>query len=149
MYAVDKYLRANGKYNKNESKITFPDVEDCLVLVTNSFSTETSYANQTKKAITNTFIAEAMTKFLRHQLEVYFAEQPMEADRFTAQVLVNKRSREKAETTRLDLKKKLAGNTDIANRVEKFVNCRTKDVSRRELYIVEGDSALTSVKLGR
>lgn len=149
VYAVDKYLRANGKYNKNESKITFPDVEDCLVLVTNSFSTETSYANQTKKAITNTFIAEAMTKFLRHQLEVYFAEQPMEADRFTAQVLVNKRSREKAETTRLDLKKKLAGNTDISNRVEKFVNCRTKDVSRRELYIVEGDSALTSVKLGR
>ena len=149
VYAVDKYLRANGKYNKNESKITFPDVEDCLVLVTNSFSTETSYANQTKKAITNTFIAEAMTKFLRHQLEVYFAEQPMEADRFTAQVLVNKRSREKAETTRLDLKKKLAGNTDISNRVEKFVNCRTKDVSRRELYIVEADSALTSVKLGR
>ena len=146
VYAVDKYLRANGKYNKNESKITFPDVEDCLVLVTNSFSTETSYANQTKKAITNTFIAEAMTKFLRHQLEVYFAEQPMEADRFTAQVLVNKRSREKAETTRLDLKKKLAGNTDISNRVEKFVNCRTKDVSRRELYIVEGDSAVMPVR---
>ena len=149
VYAVDKYLKANGKYNKNESKITFADIEDCLVLVTNSFSTETSYANQTKKAITNTFIAEALTKFLRHQLEVYFAERPVEADRFTAQVLVNKRSREKAEVTRLDLKKKLTSSMDVANRVEKFVNCRSKDPSRRELYIVEGDSALTSVKLGR
>ena len=149
VFSVDRYLKANGKYNKNESKITFQDIEDCLVLVTNSFSTETSYANQTKKAITNTFIADAMTKFLKHQLEVYFAERPVEAERFTGQVLVNKRSREKAEVTRLDLKKKLSSGMDIANRVEKFVNCRSKDPERRELYIVEGDSALTSVKLGR
>ncbi len=149
VYAVDKYLKAGGKYNKNEAKITFADIEDCLVLVTNSSSTQTSYANQTKKAITNTFIAEAMTEFLKHQLEVYFAENPAEADRMAGQILVNKRSRETAESTRLNIKKKLAGTIDITNRIEKFVNCRTKDPERRELYIVEGDSALTSCKLGR
>ncbi|MDD6799101.1 MAG: toprim domain-containing protein [Firmicutes bacterium] len=146
---VDKYLKANGKYNKNESKITFADVEDCLVLVTNSFSTQTSYANQTKKAITNSFIAEAMTTFLKHNLEVFFAERPVEADRMCSQVLINKRSREQAESTRLDLKKKLTGVTDLSNRVEKFVNCRSKDPERRELYIVEGNSALASCKLAR
>ena len=147
--AVDKRLKATGKYNKNESKITFADIEDCLVLVTNSFSTRPSYANQTKKAITNTFIAEAMNEFLKQQLEYFFAENPVDADRLCNQVLVNKRSREQAESTRLDLKKKLTSSMDVAHRVEKFVSCRSKDPELREVYIVEGDSAMTVVKLAR
>jgi Type IIA topoisomerase (DNA gyrase/topo II, topoisomerase IV), B subunit len=146
---IDRWLKSAGKYNKNESKITFSDVEDCLILITNSVSTQTSYANQTKKAITNSFIAEAMTAFLRHNLEVYFAENPTEAEKLCGQVLINKRSREHAETSRLDLKKKLSGTTDISNRVERFVGCRSKDPEVRELYIVEGNSAMTSCKLAR
>ncbi len=148
-YAVDKRLRAAGKYNKNESKITFGDIEDCLILVTNSVSTQTSYANQTKKAITNSFIAEAMTTFLKEQLEIYFLENPADSDRFLNQILINKRSREQAESARINLKKKLSGSTEGVNKVEKFVSCNSKDPERRELYIVEGDSALTSCKLGR
>ena len=149
-YAVDKKLKALGKYNKNEAKITFQDIQDCVIVVTNSQSTLTSYANQTKKAITNTFIAEAMTSFLKEQLEIYFMERPAETEKFLNQVLVNKRSRESAESTRLNLKKKLQTSTGVgADRVEKFVSCRSKDPTKRELYIVEGDSALTSVKLSR
>ncbi|MBR5527364.1 MAG: hypothetical protein IKV97_00055 [Clostridia bacterium] len=147
--AIDTYLKNNGKYTKNESKITFGDVEDSLILITNSHSTRTSYANQTKKAITNPFIAEAMTEFFLHSLEVFFAENPKEAERVTKQILINKRSRENAESARVNIKKKLSSNLDITNRVEKFVSCRSKDPSRRELYIVEGDSALGSVKLAR
>ena len=146
---IDAYLRKTGKYQKNESKITFTDVQDCLILVTNCFSTQTSYANQTKKSITNKFIQEATTEFLRSQLEVYFIENKAEADRIAEQVLINKRSRETAEKARLNIKKKLSGGVDIANRVQKFVDCRTKDVSRREIYIVEGDSALGACKLSR
>ena len=147
--AVDKYLRDQGKYQKSESKVTWADIEDCIVLVSNNFSTQTSYENQTKKAITNKFVQEAMTEFLRSRLEIYFIENPADAERIAGQVLVNKRSRETAERTRLGIKKKLSGTIDIANRVQKFVDCRTKDVSRREIYIVEGDSALGSVKLSR
>ena len=146
---IDGYLKQTGKYLKNESKITFQDVEDCLVLVSSSFSTQTSYENQTKKAITNKFIYEAMNDFLKRQLEVYFIENPDEAVKIAEQVLINKRSRENAEKTRLNLKKKLAGSIDLANRVEKFVDCRSKDVNEREIYIVEGDSALCACKLGR
>ncbi|MDD7771376.1 MAG: toprim domain-containing protein [Firmicutes bacterium] len=149
VYAIDAYLKQTNKYAKNESKITFQDVADCLVLVTNCFSTQTSYENQTKKAITNKFIQEAMTEFFRSRLQVYFIENKQEADRIADQVLINKRSRETAEKARLSIKKKLSGNLDIANRVQKFVDCRSKDPGRRELYIVEGDSALGSVKLGR
>ena len=147
--AIDAYIKQQGKYQKSESKISFQDVQDCLILVTNCFSTITSYENQTKKAITNKFIQEAMTEFFRAQLEIYFIEHKSEADRVMEQVLINKRSRETAEKARLNIKKKLTGNVDLANRVQKFVDCRSKDVSRREIYIVEGDSALGACKLSR
>ena len=146
---IDALLKQQGKYLKNESKINFQDVEDCLILVSSSFSTQTSYENQTKKAITNKFIAEAMTDFLKHQLEVYFIENPLEAEKIGNQVLVNKRSREKAEKARVDLKKALSTSMDVTNRIQKFVDCRTRDTARREIYIVEGDSALGACKLAR
>ena len=149
--AIDAYLKQQGKYNKSESRISFQDVQDCLVLVTNDFSTANavSYENQTKKAINNKGIQEGMADFLRAQMEVYFIETPADAQRIAEQVLINKRARENAERTRLNLKKKLTGSMDISNRVQKFVPCRTRDVNRSELYIVEGDSALGSVKQAR
>ena len=147
--AIDAWLRQNNKYQKGEAKINWTDIEDCLVLVSNNFSTQTSYENQTKKAITNKFVQDSMAEFLKSRLEIYFIENPADAGRIAEQVLINKRSRETAEKARLNIKKKLSGSIDIANRVQKFVDCRTKDVSRREIYIVEGDSALGSVKLSR
>ena len=146
---VDAYLKKTGKYQKSESKIGFADIQDCLILVTNCFSNQTSYENQTKKAITNRFIQEAMTDFFRSQLEVYFIERKAEADRVADQILVNKRSREQAEKARLNIKKKLSGGIDLTSRIQKFVDCRSRDTERREIYIVEGDSALGACKLSR
>ena len=146
---IDKYLKTNNKYKAKENKITFADVEACLVFVSSSFSTQTSYANQTKKAITNTFITSAMTEFFKHSLEVYFIENPQDADRVCNQVLINMRSREKSDEMRINIKKQLTTSLDISNTVEKFVNCRSKDKNVCELYIVEGDSALSSCKLAR
>ena len=147
--AVDDYIKKTGKYQRNESKIMFQDIADCLILVTNCFSTQTSYENQTKKAITNRFIQTAMTEFFKENLEIYFTENKLEADRVIDQILINKRSREQAERARQTIKKKLTGNMDLSNRVQKFVDCRSKDASRRELYIVEGDSALGACKQSR
>ena len=146
---IDSYLKKSGKYNKSESKITFADIEDCLVMVVSSFSNVTSYENQTKKSITNKGIQNAMTELFKHQLEVFFIENPADAEKVAMQVLINKRSREDAEKTRLNIKKKLTSNMDMTNRVAKFVDCRSKDISERELFIVEGDSALGACKQAR
>ena len=149
VYQIDSYLKQNNKYNKTESKIKYDDVEDSLVCVISSFSSVSSYENQTKKAVTNKGIQDAMTAFLRQSLEVYFIENPLEAEKICEQVLINKHSRENAEKTRLNIKKKLSGNLDITNRVAKFVDCRSKDTEQRELFIVEGDSALGACKQAR
>ncbi len=149
VYQIDSYIKQSNKYNKNESKITFTDIEDCLAIVISSFSNVTSYENQTKKSITNKGIQEAMVEMLRHHLEVYFIENPIDADKIASQVLVNKRSREDAEKTRMNIKKKLISNMDVTSRVAKFVDCRSKEVSKRELFIVEGDSALGACKQAR
>ncbi len=141
VYAIDAYIKKTGKYQKNESAIKFQDVQDCLILVTNCFSTQTSYENQTKKAINNRFIQTAMTDFFKERLEIYFIENKPEADKIADQVLINKRSRETAEKARQGMKKKLSGSIDISNRVEKFTDCRSRDPEKREIYIVEGDSA--------
>jgi len=149
IFSIDQYIKTENMYTKDEKKITFVDIQDSLILVSNSFSTITSYENQTKKAITNKFIQETMQEFIKEYLHVYFIENKEDANKIAKQVLVNKRSREKAERTRVNVKKQLSGSIDIANRIKKFVDCRSKDKTKRELYIVEGDSALGSCKLGR
>lgn len=149
VYEIDKLIKNLNKYTKDEKKITFTDIEESLVLVVNSFSTVTSYENQTKKAINNRYIQEFLTDFIKRYLEIYFIENKTEAEKIAEQILINKRSREKAEKTRLNLRTKLTGQMDLAVRVKKFVDCRTKDVSKRELYILEGDSALGACKQAR
>ena len=146
---VDRQIKLRDKYKANESKIIFQDIADSLILVTNTFSTQTSYENQTKKAINNKFIQDFMTQLIKDNLEIWFTENKDSGDKVVDQILVNKRSRENAEKTRVNIKKKLMGSLDINNRIKKFVDCRSRDVGKRELYIVEGDSALGSVKLGR
>ena len=146
---IDGYLKANGKYNKSDPKVKFQDVTDCMLLVISSFSTQTSYENQTKKAITNKFIQDAMAEFIRHQMEVYFLENKLDAEKIAEQVLINMRSRVKAEQTRVSIKKTLQSGNSLTNRVQKFVDCRSRDTELREIYIVEGDSALGACKQAR
>lgn len=147
---IDSYLKQNNKYQKSDSKISFQDIEDCLAIVISSFSTQTSYENQTKKAINNKGIQDSMTAFLKHQLEIYFIENPLEAEKIGNQVLINMRSRVKAEKTRQGIKESLIQNvSNLTNRIQKFVDCRSKDTSVRELFIVEGNSALGACKQSR
>ena len=147
--AFDKEIKARGKYTAREAKITFGDIQDSLILVINSFSTQTSYENQTKKAINNKYIQEFLTDLIKSNMQVWFIEHKPEADKIIEQVLINKRSREQSETQRITVKKKLMEKTDVTNKVKKFVDCRSKDPEKREIFIAEGDSALSSLIVAR
>ena len=149
-FVIDKFLKEQNLYNKNEKKVTFEDISDSLIVITSTYSTISLFTDQTKKKIGSDFMKQSVTKWLREQLEIYFIENPKEAELVFKQVLVNKRSREKAEATRLDIKKKLSGTVNnLTNRINGFENCKSKDNSETELYIVEGKSALGSTKQGR
>ena len=149
MYEIDKFLKLHNKYKKDEGMINFVDIQDSLVLILNSFSTVTSYENQTKKSITNNFIREFLTESIRDRLEIIFTENPAIMHQVLDQVLINKRSREKADMTRTAMKKQLSQRVDVTNKIENFIDCRSKDPSKRELFIVEGRSALGAVMQAR
>ena len=133
-YAIDKFIKGQNKYTKNEQKIAFQDIEDNLVIIVNSASSHTSYENQTKKSINNAFIAKALTEFLKTNLEIYLTENHAAATTIINQVLLNKRARESAEKTKIDIKKRLTGSMDVSSRVDKFVPCHSKDPALREIY---------------
>lgn len=153
VYAIDKLIKQNNGYNKNEKKITFDDIRDSLIIVTNTYSTETSYQNQTKFAITNKFIQDFMREYLKEQLEIYFIENPIDAEKIMNQVLINKRSREKAEKTRLDIKKKLQVNigNGLRNKIEDLNDCDMKNTTleEREIWLCEGESACQTMTNSR
>lgn len=148
---IDKKIEELNLYEKKEEKISFDDIMDSLIVVTNSYSTHTAYENQTKFAITNLFIKTKMTQLIRDDLEIYFTEFADEAEKICKQVLANKRSREKAEKTRLDVRKKLSGEigTFSAGALKDFKNCSSKDKSKNILAICEGKSALSAMMDGR
>ncbi len=147
--SVDRYIKAQGKYTKNENKVDIGDIEDSLIFVSNCFSNIVSYENQTKKAIRNSFAEKEEQRVLEEYLDKYFAENKAEADAVTAQILVNKRAREQAESAKVSIKKKLSGSLNTFSRPDNYIECRSKKTEERELYIVEGLSALGSVKQAR
>ncbi len=119
---------------KGESKITFQDVQDCLILVRNSFSTQTSYENQTKKAITNKFVQEAMTEFLQASGDILHRE-PRDAARRSPSRCSSTSAAARRRKSAPEHQEKAHRQIDIANRVQKFVDCRTQGrLAPRDLH---------------
>lgn len=150
VHVIDRYIKENDGYKKKEKKISFEDIEDSLVIVANTYSTETQYKNQTKKAISNKFIQSKLNEILRENLHVFMIEHPLDAEKIAQQVLINKRSKEKAEKTRIDVRKKLNKKpNNITSKVEGYYPPKSKDKDKRILAICEGQSALSSMLDGR
>lgn len=145
-FTIDKFIKDNGLYNKNEKKITFEDVSDSMIVISSTFSTISLFTDQTKKKIESELMKREVTKYLREQLSIFFIENVKVAERIARTVLINKRSREKAESTRLNVKSKLSGSiSGISNKIDGFYPAKSKNKKENILIVCEGKSALSSI----
>lgn len=145
----NKYLKVNNKYTKNETQIKDEDVELGLNYICNAKSPYAEYVSQSKQKVDALHYRDAMKAIIEKYFEIFTLENPLQVEKIANQILINKRSREKANETRKNIKKKLTEKVDgINNRIEGLVDCRTYGEDS-ELFIVEGLSALGSLVASR
>lgn len=146
-YSIDKYIKDNNLYKKSEKQINFDDIKESLIIISNTFSTISLFTDQTKKCIDSTFMQDYMTTYLKEQLNIYFTENKIEADKIANQILINKRANEKANETKLSIKKKLAEINNTKVKIEGLTDCDMKNskVEDRWLLVVEGKSPKSTV----
>lgn len=146
----NNYIKKNNLYNKNEKQITKEDVLTGLNYIIDFKSYFPVYANQTKFASYVKYYEKTMKDVLSSFFEPYIIENKEDMDTIVSQVLANKRSREKAEKTRVDVRKKLSKkNNSITSKIEGYYPPKSKNKEERILAICEGRSALSSMLDGR
>jgi len=148
--AFEDHMKDNGKLNKSD-KLHIKDIE-CIILAigdTKAPGHRTFYKNQTKTAINNPFMKKAYTEFVYRNMRKWI-ETDSQSDKILTEIITNKEAREAADRVTKKVVQSLSkGITGIGNKPDKFVDCKSKDAYEREIFIVEGDSALGSCKLSR
>lgn len=150
--AFKKAIKDSGKFQKGDELINIKDIEDIICVVFSSWcpGDRTSFGNQTKKAVLNASFEIAASRFIEGCVTRWIVDNKKDSDRVLVEIVNNKKIRERADNVRSSAIKKLSSSIDsFGSRPQKFVECASKDKSERELYIVEGDSALGSCKQAR
>lgn len=150
--AIKRAIKDKGTFNKGDENINIRDIEDimCIVFVSWCPGSKTFFGNQTKKEVLNAPFELAASNFTEEALTAWIVNNRKESDKILTEIVNNKRIREKADSVRASAVKKLTSSIDsFGSRPQKYVECASKDKNERELYIVEGDSALGSCKLAR
>lgn len=147
---IHKYIQEKGLYEKKEKNITPNDIENSISFLVSINSNNVEYEGQTKFATEKKLYNSICQKYIQENLEVFKVENQKELDVIVNQILITKRANEKAENSRKNIKKILEEKVNNAsNRPDKFVPCRSKNPKEVELILIEGDSAMNSVKLAR
>lgn len=138
----NKFVKDEGLLKKGEKNLIFEDITQSLIFISSTFSTNNLYTGQSKKKIKSKFLQDYMTEFLKTQLTVICKENKTQMIKVANQLLLNKRSRETSENTRLEIRKKFENKEDLVNgRPLKLVPCKSKNPDEIKCYILEGDSA--------
>jgi len=147
---INKWLKDNGKYAKNEKQISIDDISTGLNYICNVFSYYVEYDNQIKQKTSAKHYKTVLQETIEEFMEIYFIENKEESEKLANAILLNKRIREKSEINRKNIKKELEEKiTNQVNRPAKFVPCRSKNPLEIKFTLIEGDSSLNSVKLAR
>jgi DNA gyrase subunit B len=148
--AFEDHAKEIGKLEKGD-RFLYKDIELILVTVgdTNCPGNRTFFKNQTKGAINNPFIRDAYYNFVYNNIR-YWLDNDRSGEDIIDEIIANKKAREEAEKVSRKVVQNLSKSVKgIGNKPKKFVDCTSKEVEKRELYIVEGDSALGSCKMAR
>ena len=138
------------KYNilkDSDKKLSGDDVREGLTAVISVKLTEAQFEGQTKGKLGNTDITGLVSSMLYEKLMTYFEENPQVAKTLLSKSLDASRAREAARKARDQARRKSP--LESASLPGKLADCLSKDASKCELYIVEGDSAGGSAKEGR
>ncbi|MFT7859741.1 MAG: DNA topoisomerase (ATP-hydrolyzing) subunit B [Sulfurimonas sp.] len=144
---VSNYNAKNGAAKEKDVKISGDDVKEGLIAIVSVRVPEPQFEGQTKGKLGNTYVRPLIQKATGEALNKYFEENPIEAKAIVQKALMAARGREAAKKARELTRRKDV--MSVGTLPGKLADCQSKDASICELYLVEGDSAGGSAKMGR
>jgi len=144
---VSNYNSKNGSAKEKDVKISGDDVKEGLIAIVSARVPEPQFEGQTKGKLGNTYVRPLVQKQTYELLSKYFEENPIQAKAIVSKALMAARGREAAKKARELTRRK--DNMSVGTLPGKLADCQSKDASICELYLVEGDSAGGSAKMGR
>ncbi|MBS4068779.1 MULTISPECIES: DNA topoisomerase (ATP-hydrolyzing) subunit B [unclassified Sulfurimonas] len=144
---ISNYNAQNGAAKEKDTKISGEDTSEGLIAVVSVRVPEPQFEGQTKGKLGNTYVRPLVQKSTYELLSKYFEENPIEAKAIVAKSLMAARGREAAKKARELTRRK--DSMSVGTLPGKLADCQSKDASICELYLVEGDSAGGSAKMGR
>jgi len=144
---ISNYNSKNGAAKEKDIKITGEDVKEGLIAIVSARVPEPQFEGQTKGKLGNTYVRPLVQKQTYELLSKYFEENPLEAKAIVAKALLAAKGREASKKARELTRRK--DNMSVGTLPGKLADCQSKDATECELYLVEGDSAGGSAKMGR